>query len=295
MRFTTVLPFITSALAAFPTKVVYNSPGFFLENIAVRPCNKLLLTSVTSPILSTFDPTATNGTLTEVFTFPNGTGTGIVEYQPDVYAVVSSKFDIPTRRAEAGSVAIWRVDLTGRTPRIAKVVQLAESRMINGLAAVPGHPDLVLAADSAIGAVYQISMSTGVARIAIQDEAMAPNPPLNQLGINGLRVYGGALYFSNSQQGTFARVSVVVRAGEVRSVGKVEVLGRVEEAGQQFDDFTFDGQGRAWVTRQPDSLILLYALGNGTWAQTKVAGNFTGPTAAAFGRGSKAQKHTLYV
>ncbi|KAJ7150465.1 hypothetical protein C8R43DRAFT_824369, partial [Mycena crocata] len=297
MRFTLVLlPLAASASAAFPTKVVYNSPGFFLENIAVRPCNKLLLTSVTSPILNTFDPAATNGTLTEVFTFPNSTGaTGIVEYQPDVYAVVASKLDVATRRAEAGSVAIWRIDLTGRTPHITKVGQIPESTMINGLAAVPGHPDLVLAADSAVGAVYQISMRTGDARITIQDAAMAPNPALNELGINGLHVDGGALYFTNSQQGTFARVPITVDAGVVRSVGAVEILTRVEETGQQFDDFTFNGQGRAWVAREPDSLILQYASGNGTWAQTTVAGNFTVPTAAAFGRGSKSQKHTLYV
>ncbi|KAJ7096999.1 hypothetical protein C8R43DRAFT_1244422 [Mycena crocata] len=296
MRFTRVLPLVASVSAAFPTKVIYDSPGFFLENIAVRPCNKLLLTSVASPTLNTFDPAATNGTLTEVFTFPNSTGaTGIIEYQPDVYAVVASKLDLATVRAEAGSVAVWSIDLSGRTPRIAKVGQIPESTMINGLATVPGHPDLVLAADSAVGAVYQVSMRTGVARIAIQDVAMAPNQPLNELGINGLHVHDGALYFTNSQQGTFARVPITVSTGKVRSVGAVEVLTRVEEAGQGFDDFTFDEQGRVWVARQPDSLILQYALGNGTWVQSQVAGNLTGPTAAVFGRGNEAQKHTLYV
>ncbi|KAJ7154972.1 hypothetical protein C8R43DRAFT_1000827 [Mycena crocata] len=298
MRFTLFpLSLIASAFAAFPTKVVYDSPtGLFLENIAVRPGNELLLTSVMSPTLHTLDPTTTNGILDEVYTFPNSTGLiGIVEYQPDVYAVVASKLDLVAVRAQLGSVSIWRVDFTGNTPRITKVAQILNSTLINGLSAVPGHPDLVLAADSDIGVVYQISMRTGATRIAVQDSALAANAPPPEIGINGLRVRGGALYFTNSQRGTFGRVPVTVDAGKVESVGAVEVLGRVEEAGQQFDDFALDPQGRAWVTRHPDSLTVHYPLSNGSWVQEKVAGNLSMPTSGAFGRGDKVQEQSLYV
>ncbi|KAJ7110707.1 hypothetical protein C8R43DRAFT_1113653 [Mycena crocata] len=289
MRFIFVLqllPVIASAFAAFLTKVVYDSPtGLFLENIAVRPCNKLLLTSesVMSPTLHTLDPTATNATLDELYTFHNSTGiTGIVEYQPDIYAVVASKLDLVARCAELGSVAIWRVDLTGSTPHITRAAKLLDSVVTNGLSAVPD-----IGSDSVLGLVYQISMHTGASHIAIQDEVMAPGAPAPEHVINGLRVHGDALYFANSQRGTFARVPMALDA--------LPSVGEVEAAGQQFGHSEMDGRGRAWVARHPDALIFQYPLENGTWAQEKVARSLREPTPAAFGRGSKAEKAILYV
>ncbi|KAJ7818073.1 hypothetical protein B0H14DRAFT_2320791, partial [Mycena olivaceomarginata] len=122
----------------FPTRLVLQStPGLFLENLAVRPNGKLLITSPESSTLHMLDPTAENPTFDEVYTFPNVTLFGIAEVQPDVYGIIAFVPNVTTISAVPGTIAIWR-------------------------------PDLVLGADTAAGRVWQINLRTGVVRIAAQ-------------------------------------------------------------------------------------------------------------------------------
>ncbi|KAJ7089085.1 hypothetical protein C8R44DRAFT_648973 [Mycena epipterygia] len=304
IRVWVILSIAVTIIATFPTTLVYQSPtGLFLENIAVRPSSELLLTSILSPTLHILDPNYANATLHEVYTFPNATGlTGIIEYQPDVYAVVTSRAQniTATRRVDLGSISIWRVDFRSKIPVAARIAGIPQSTLINGLSSVPGHPDLILAADSDLGAAYEIRMTTGAVRIAIQSAAMAPGTPAPALGINGLHVHKGALYFTNSQQGTLARVPIAVGSGGVRQAGAVEVLGTVQPPSGIYDDFAIDAEGRAWVTMHPGALTLFYPLKNERWTQENAAGDpegshavFTEPTSAAFGRGVNGK--TLYV
>ena len=133
-------------------------------------------------------------------------------------------------------------------------------------------------------------------RVAAQDDAFAPDAPAPALGINGLHVHGGELYFTNSQQNTFSRVPISVRGGNITQSGPVQVLASANE----FDDFAFDAEGRVWVATLPDTLTLFsrHVQGNGMLAQLNAPGNpieFDAPTSAAFGRGGLTQQHTLYV
>jgi hypothetical protein len=220
-----------SVMATFPTRLIYQSPtGLFIENIAVRPSSELLLTSVASSTLYMLDPGVANATLREVYTFPNSTGLlGIVEYQPDVYAVVASTLNLTTRRTVPGTVStIWRIDLRTRTVAATPIVGIPQSKVLNGLTVVPEYPDLLLAADSDIGAVYEVRVSEGTARVAIQDASMAAGTPAPSLGINGLHIRGNELYFSNSDLQTFARVPVSVASGSVKKAGAVQVLRTVQ-------------------------------------------------------------------
>ncbi|KAJ7309257.1 hypothetical protein DFH08DRAFT_1050413 [Mycena albidolilacea] len=149
-----------AASFTFPTRLVLQSPtGLFLENLAVRPNGKLLITSPESSTLHMLDPTAENPTFDEVYTFPNVTLFGIAEVQPDVYGAVP------------GTIAIWRVDLSsGGPPVVKKAADVPDGVVLDGLGAVPGEPDLVLGADTAAGRVWQINLRTGVVRIAAQDD-----------------------------------------------------------------------------------------------------------------------------
>ncbi|KAJ7362572.1 hypothetical protein DFH08DRAFT_682816 [Mycena albidolilacea] len=288
-------------VATFPTQLIYQSPTpVILENIVVRPSSKLLVTSIQSPTLFTLDPGAANATLDEVYTFANSTGlTGIVEYKPDVYAVVTSIFNVTAAAAIRGSVVIWSVDLTSGYPVAKPAARIPQSTLTNGLASFPGHPDLVLASESYLGVVYEVNMRTGAVHVKIRGPALAPGPPAPPaipIGINGLRVgHDGLLYFTNSLQGTFARVPL--------SGGAVKVLGDLGSFTHTdlYDDFVFDNKGRAWVATHPGALQLFTPLTNGTWVQETAVGNLAGstllnvPTAAAFGRDGAREKRTLYV
>ncbi|KAJ7029978.1 hypothetical protein C8F04DRAFT_1114906 [Mycena alexandri] len=303
MLFPLLLSLVVCAAASFtlPTRLVLQSPtGLFLENLAVRPNGKLLITSPESSTLHMLDPTAENPTFDEVHTFPNVTLFGIAEIQPDIYGIIAFVLNVTTLSAVPGTIAIWRMDLSSGGPTVVnKAADVPDGMFLDGLAAVPGEPDLVLGADTAAGRVWQINLRTGVVRIAAQDDAFAPGAPPPAFGINGLHVRGGDLYFTNSQKKTFSRVPISVRGGNVAQGGPIQVLGSANGT-DEFDDFAFDSAGRVWAATLPNTLTLFFppAQGNGMRGQLNAQGSpveFDSPTSAAFGRGGVAQQHTLYV
>ncbi|KAJ7286280.1 hypothetical protein C8J57DRAFT_1287232 [Mycena rebaudengoi] len=292
------LPASSEALP--PAKVIFQSPtGQFFENIAVRPSSNLLLTSIASPTLFTLDPTATGPTLDSVFTFPNSTGLGgIVEYRPDVYAVITAKVNVSTARALPGSVAIWSVDLSSMGPVATKIATMPplNDSVLNGLTKLPGRSDLLLASESVAGSVWEINIHTGASRIAIQDASMTPGAAQGPiiLGINGLHVHDNSLFFANSARGTFSRVPLL-HGAHVQAAGAVQTVAQIDPVGGP-DDFAIDCKGRAWVAVHPAALQLIDLVPGG--GQTNVAGNasvFKDPTSVAFGRGDSIQKRTAYV
>ncbi|KAJ7906795.1 hypothetical protein B0H13DRAFT_2020297, partial [Mycena leptocephala] len=112
------------------------------------------------------------------------------------------------------------------------------------------------------------------------------------LGINGLHVRAGLLYFTNTQLGTFARVPL--------GGGAVEVLGVHSLGYTTISPST--ARGRAWVTTSPAALTLFTRLKNGTWEQEIVVPGdavgstvLNGPSAAAFGRDGARETKILYV
>ncbi|KAF8191976.1 hypothetical protein K438DRAFT_1830318 [Mycena galopus ATCC 62051] len=288
-NFLVLLELAGYGIATFPAQLVFQTPnGQSLENLAVRPSSQLLITSTLSPTLYTLDPTAANPTLDEVFTFPNASAlTGIAQYRPDVYAIVASELNGTSIMVAPGSVVIWSLDFTsGGTPTARRAARIPQSVLANGLSTVPGHPDLVLAADSILGAAFEVNVRTGAVRILIQDAAMAPigpSGPPPALGINGLHVRAGLLYFTNTQRETFSRVPF--------GGGTVEELGS-----GAFDDFAFDSEGRAWVATNPGALTLFTQLKNGTWEEeTAVNTVLNGTSSAAFGRDGARETKILYA
>ncbi|KAJ7284103.1 hypothetical protein C8J57DRAFT_1054416 [Mycena rebaudengoi] len=283
--------FPTSLIANPSAKLIYQSPaGLFLENIAVRPCSNLLVTSLLSPSLFTLDPTATVSTLDTVFAFPNSTGlTGIL--------------NIATARDVPGTASLWSVDMTySAGPRVKKITSLPtlNDGIFNGVTKVAGRPDIVFVAESASGSVWEINTLTGASRIVIQDESMAPGATEGPfvLGINGVRSYDDALYFTNTLRRTFSRVPLDVRGAHVTPAGAAQLLAHIEAGGSP-DDFAIDAKGFVWATRvRPSGLSLLRPVsGTGAWKETDLGWNttFGGPSSVAFGRGNLVQQKTAYI
>ncbi|KAK6974494.1 hypothetical protein R3P38DRAFT_3482038 [Favolaschia claudopus] len=304
----------TLAKAPFPTSLVYESPtGQFLECLAIRPNGHLLITSVVSPTLYTLDPKASPPTLNELHTFPNATAlNGIVEYANDTFAVVVSRLSVQTISAPLDSVVIWSVAFTPNTNSSSSselfstrpLARIPSSPFTNGITAVPGHPDLLLAADSQLGVAWEVNVRTGTTRIAVADESMEPGfDAILQIGLDGVRAHDdGFLYFTNAIKGLFARVSLTRRA-------PVEVLGReraVIGGGENgtdvvYDDFVFDERGRAVVAFGGGEVRRFEKQrgkhGKEKWVQEVIAESslLAGATAVAFGRGGDEEKKLLYA
>ncbi|KAJ7624388.1 hypothetical protein FB45DRAFT_1085962 [Roridomyces roridus] len=273
--------FSLSVAAVYPTAMVYQDPnGLFIENLAVRASGQLLITSPISPTLHSLDPTRTNASLTAVHTFPNCSALmGIIEYQPDAFALVAATIDLTTRRAAPGSVTVWSV-------------------AFNHILSIP------LVRKVAVTREQEPSGKSTSTHLAIQDPSMAPGAPAPALGINGLHVRDGFLYYSNSQATTFTRMPLDLSAsGNMGRAGNALVLSTVEPAGDdhQYDDFAFDKQGRAWVATHTGAVTLITQQEDGSFASEMVAGSlvnatiFEEPSSAQFGRGSAKREALLYV
>jgi hypothetical protein len=275
-----------------PSKTIFQlEKGSWIENIAVRSNNDLLLTLLSTPDLYTFTPSSSKSSL--LYTFPNVTGlTGIAETTPDVFTVAGGNFSLATVSSTPGSYSVWRVDFRhGPSPAITKIADLPKASILNGMTTLPACPDKVLLSDNVLGLVWRLDTTTGEYEIAIQIPEMAPKPDQFTIeGVNGIKISGPYLYFVNSFNGLY-RI-LIDSLGNVAPGAKAELLAPADPF---MDDFAIDGEGNAWVaTNIGDTVLFVGADGK---SETVLGSNTTltvaGDTSAAFGRNG--EEKTLYV
>ena len=283
-----------------PTKVIYQFPNpTWVENVAVRPNGVLLLNLLTSPEMYTLDPETQAARL--IYTFPNASSVaGIAEVSPDVFAVVVGNFSFATLSGVKGSFSIWKVDFNRNIeeqsnnvePTVAKVVDVSEALFLNGMEPLTGSNDEVLVADSSLGAVWKVDVSSGKYKIVIQIPEMSPPASAKiQIGINGLHLLNGYLYWTNSETSSFNRAKVN-QEGSLVPGATAELV----YSGTSMDDFIFDDEGNAWIATNPANLLLVVTADDkavtvdGSQYQLTVAGD----TACRFGR-RQTDRKTLYV
>ncbi|KAH8824063.1 hypothetical protein DL96DRAFT_1683174 [Flagelloscypha sp. PMI_526] len=293
--FTAVLG-LASPLSPNSVHTMYQfEDGTFLENIAVRSNGDLLLTSVTKPVVFSLDPHAPNPTI--VFEFPNATGTtGIIEIYPDVFAILAGVWNASTATAEKGSLCLWTVDVGHQEPVGKKITCIPQSIMLNGATTLEGAPGIVLVSDSRLGGIYRINIHTGEVVLVIQDTLLEGTPGnAYGLGINGLRTRGHELYFANSSKKFFASLQLTSTA---QVIGPIKTISTVPSGANftAYDDFALDKKGNAWIALENQALVVVTPSGE----QRFVLGGdgntlLATPTSAAFGRGGKMGKETLYV
>lgn len=276
------------------TQLLFQSPTFqTFENLAVRPNGHLVLTVSNEPFVYDLDPQAPHPSPKPLHQFPNVIGTfGIAETAPDVFAVVAGNWS-RTLEPVPGSFSIWSVDLNAPEPAVELVASIPEAKGLNGMTTLGGASDVVLVADSALGAVWRVDVVTGEYGIAFQSPLFTNDPGIGHIGINGVRTFERMLYFTNSARGTYGRVSVT---DDGSAAGEVQILGQVDVPAVLYDDFDIDREGNAWITTHPDSLLEVTAAG----IQRNVTGeddiaDLIQPTSARFGRGSGQEGRTLYV
>jgi hypothetical protein len=265
-----------------------------IENIAVRPNGKLLLTPLTSSSVYSLDPTSP-AVANIIYTFPNANSLlGITEYEPDVFAVVAG----PDGSNPSIPWVIWSVDfrncVTGNNvPEVHKIATLPKALLVNGLTHLaPGSP-WILAADSQLGVIWRINTKTGGHEIAISDPLLAPGTAFGiTLGVNGIHISEHHLFFTNSllEGGLFAKIPINLLTGA--PLGNATIIARNGVC----DDFAIDTKGNAWVTQNILNGVQLIK-SDGSFSVVLGGINstiFEGATSAAFGRTVKDRK-TLYV
>lgn len=270
-----------------PSKVLYQFPlPTWIENLAVRSNGELLLTILTSPELYLLNPSDPKEVVL-VHKFEEVLGlTGIIEVKEDVFYVTGSNFNLATFSNEGGSYFVWEVDMTSFSKdskaNIKKIAHLTGAGLPNGMELFSKEEGTILIADSEIGVVWKIAINDGkVENIIEVDEMKPPPPPALQMGINGLKVRDGYLYWSNTGFKLLCRIKI---DGEGKATGPVEVL----ERDIVIDDFVFDKKGNAWLTTHGMNTLAVVKPGGGVVTAAGSIGKLTvaGGTACQFGRTS---------
>ncbi|KAI1410711.1 hypothetical protein F5Y13DRAFT_167191 [Hypoxylon sp. FL1857] len=286
---------VEGAPSGAPVTRIFEFDGTFIENLAMLPDGRLLLTTFGSGGLYVLDPDATNPAAESLLSPDGCTGlSGIAALGDDKYAV-SGGLHQPFRFQE-GSMKVYIVSLSTQ-PSSAVVVDaipVPDTRMMNGMVALPNKPHVILSADSLGGRILRVDTSTREASVAFTDAALDPSEdnPTHPLGVNGIRILGSYLYFANSSQGTFARFPI---DDDGNKIGDVDIIARLEGEDRvtyAYDDFALDSHGNAYVAVHPSSVVKITPDGK----QTTIAANradlmFREPTSVLVAKDSK----SIYV
>ena len=262
-------------MGATVTTQLFSYASVWIENLHVLPSGNLLLTTIESPdLLYTLNPNVASPTVTPVTTFPSDI-TGVTGIAPlpgnELYAITGGTY---TGGAFANNtMSLFVVSLA--TGNIVNTIPFPGTEMMNGMAAIPSNPYVVLSADSVGGRMLRVDTLTNTVSVAFTDPSLVPGSSPPPTGVNGLKILGNYLYFTNSDQGTFARVEI---DNDGNKIGAVEILAAIDG---QPDEFAFDGEGNAYIAVHPSSVVkvtpegVVTTIGNGTLFQQ--------PTAAAIG------------
>ncbi|KAH8197819.1 hypothetical protein TruAng_008017 [Truncatella angustata] len=271
--------------------------GTWIENVATRENGDLLFTMVepTPQLYTVIDPSEETRTTELIYEFPNMTGLlGIAESAHDVFAVVGGSF-YSTANPVLGSFSIWTVDLNHvDSAAITKIMDLPYEAFPNGLEAVPGETGVVMLASS-LGALYRVDLNTRTCVVAAELPEMRPvSGAILPLGINGIKIRDGHLYWTNSFASTIYRIPIDAH-GIVPESSSAEVVATLP--GTFLDDFAMGPDGTMWVTTNPNNTVV--AVNSDGKKMEIVAGSqqssdTAGVIAAAFGR-TRSDQQILYA
>jgi hypothetical protein len=251
MRFYIAQAFVATLLApAYAQSVtqLFNFSSYVdIENSHVRPNGHLLLTTFDAGRLYDLDPLSSSPQAELVAALPGATAlTGIAALGADQYAIAGGVRGNYSYTNET----IYKVDMSGEPAGIEIVAQLPDAIMLNGMAPLPTTPHVVLAADSRQGCIFRVDTDSGEVDVAFADEATmtAPTDAAVPIGINGLKIANGHVYFTNTARGLFARAPIS-ESGD--PAGPVEVLA---QSSASWDDFAVDESGVAFVAQANNAL-----------------------------------------
>ncbi|KAF7541332.1 hypothetical protein G7054_g721 [Neopestalotiopsis clavispora] len=276
MRYTigiAILAALSPASAATTTQLWnFTEYAVTIENSALRSNGQLLLTTFDNGSLYTLDTLAASPQAQLVAKLPGATAIGgIAAIGTDKYAIVGGIRGNYSYTNET----IYTVDFGANcsSPVIEVVATVPDAIMLNGLASLPAYPHVILATDSRKGAVFRIDTIAGTSELAFEDDLF--NFPANAttpLGINGIKVLDGYVYFTNTGQYIFGRIAITddgYQAGDV-----AEVVTYADRAsGYDWDDFVFDQSGNVFAAQTPNAAGQIFL--DGTYATLAGGANST--------------------
>ncbi|KAI4155235.1 MAG: hypothetical protein LQ340_001122 [Diploschistes diacapsis] len=280
----------TVAASAPQASVVWTFPqDTWVENLAVRSNGQILATLFTSPQLYQVDPTG-NSPASLVHTFPQQTSClGIAELGTDIFYVVAGNVSLTTFASVPGSFNVYKVDMTGYSPggnpSVSKVANFPQGKELNGMTVLNAAQDLLAIADSAAGSVFSLNVNTAAVSPVVDDSTMSPNSNIAPIGVNGVKVHGNKIYFTNTNRNTYTSIPMNSTGHAMRSASTLSTT-------TSPDDFTFDSNGQAYFAG--NDAVMNGPVTGGNLSVFSNSPLVKGSTACKFGR-TASDSGTLYV
>ncbi|KAI1284314.1 hypothetical protein F5Y07DRAFT_405240 [Xylaria sp. FL0933] len=282
----TATPYGRQSSSSSPVQLFNFSTPIPFENSFLASESQLLATSLDSNTLYQINPLAKSPEAEAVAQLPGATAvTGVTQIAPGKFAVLSGvSTDQPYGYSNE---TVWTVDLnSGDTAVVKAVAHLPDAVLLNGIAALPAAPHVVLITDSIAYCIWRVDTTTGAVDKVIEDATFSvPANASFPLGPNGLKIHAGHAYFTNTGAGLFARVPITAAGAKA---GDVEILATVP-AGTNFDDFAVDERsGVAYLSQSPGAVVRV-APGGATSFVVGADGDATlaGPTSITLPKGGK--------
>ncbi|KAK2126029.1 hypothetical protein NOF04DRAFT_1400624 [Fusarium oxysporum II5] len=251
-----------------------SQPTWF-ENITLRSGGTILATRLDIPEVWEIDPEKSTGSKILRIPFQMTSRT-----RHSLASVVSNLM----------SSRIWLADLAGEQAKVAKIADMPEIGMVNGIATWDENTALVT--DCLYGKVYKLSVATGSYNVTLEDNTFTiPAEAPFQVGLNGIKVYRFSeqtyVYYTTTSRFCVYRVPVTQ---EVQAAGSVETLA----PGLVADDFALARDGTMYVcTNISNTVVRIPATGGeaAVVAGEAKAFDVAGSTACVFGE----DEGVLYV
>jgi len=244
-----------------PARTVAQFPvATFLENIAVDDQGNIFVTSLEEGKIYKVTPDGEKSVLAQL----DGQVAGLAfDRKGDLLVTGWAGGDTP---------AVFRVSPAGEVETLATVDGAV---FLNGIIHLAG--DRFLIADSYRGAIWEFDESNKSYRVWVEDEALARSDAQNPFpGVNGLKVFGNALYATNTERQQLLRIPIE----QGGSAGKPQVLCE----GINGDDFAIDTTGTLYITTHVYNSVVRVTQDCDVTVLAGGDEGVTGSTALVFGR-----------
>lgn len=246
------LYYFTAVQAATKTSTVevlhQFANGTRAENLCVLRNGDLLVTLLTEPSVYLVDTTSASPNTVLALSIPSHSSLlGITHVSRDTVAIIGGNISAATLETISGSFAIYLLALSEeRHAQIRASFAIPGAKFLNGMATAPASRDLLLMADSTLGVVWRLDINTGNAEKAITDPLFGKMPGNPNPALNGIRVWGEYLYFSNSNTGVLGSLRITP-SGERAAGAQAQTLAKAAN-GSTFDDFEVARDGTVFIS-----------------------------------------------
>ncbi|KAF5664354.1 hypothetical protein FHETE_7111 [Fusarium heterosporum] len=278
--------------------------GTWLESLIVRSNGDLLMTQMwpSATVYTIPNPAACNPKIGKLISIPSIHGIlGIDRVplgsgKPETFVVVGSN-STDVGKLTPGTFEAWILQFNHRRHeakvKVKKISDMSKrSAFLNGVVSIPGVSEAVLVSDSIAGLVGRLDLSTGyfdTSAFIFQEMAPISN---GAFGINGIKIRGGHLYWTNSNAAKIYRVAITSQGFLVEGANP-QLVADLSKDVSFLDDFDFDTKGNIYAASNFDNSVVLADSKSGKW-NTVVGGihemTVAGSTAVAFGNGKRGKK-----